>query len=160
MSTKASQEVVIIEAEIAVSRAKGRCPWPSQSFPNGFEFFFERLQIKRIEKCAYPADQGLAVLSPCEDDDCVTILVDEPARLGGVLRRYYDQERAELRVPGRLCTIWLGVSQFKLMDLLQSQAPEAITEALALAVLARNYTTITAQVQGGKYTERRAQAPA
>jgi hypothetical protein len=46
------------------------------------------------------------------------------------------------------------------MDLLQSQAPEAITEALMVAVLDRNYATITAQVQGGKYTERREKAPA
>ncbi len=147
---------VVIDATIDTGSIWARCPWPSPHFPHGFEFSFESLGLKKIEECEDKEDVGDITLNPDADCPWVMVRVDDPNLLPPAARA--DCEDGMLQVPWPYCLKTLGVSHFKLIDLLLDQRESEIEEALTRQLVARDYTTIRMLVTDGVYTETRQRA--
>ena len=149
---------VIVEARIESWKVWGKCPWPNKSFPFGFEFSFESLILKKIDECEDKEDVGLVLLNPDDNNPYVVVRVDDADLLPSEAFDLHDDDEGSVRVPWNRCEKWLGVSHFKLMDILLEQNRAGIDEALSEVIIARDYDTITMTMTGGKYSEKRERA--
>lgn len=150
---------VYLEARIDTWDIWSICPWPNVHFPFGFEFSFPALKVRKLEKCEFPEDNGMVVYNPDTTFEHVLVRVDDPERLPADAKSFMNDEN-ELRVPFSKCESWLGVSHWKLIELLEEHGIVQLIDALAVRVMAREYVVVTLTMEGKVFHEKREPAPA
>lgn len=149
---------IIVEGRIETWSIWGNCPWPTRYFPFGFEFSFVSLLFRQLEECEVASDNGLTILNPdVKDNPYVLVRVNHPEFLPAAVKQQIDE--GEIQVSLNKCQDWLGLSHWKLIDLLHEQQEDKLKHQISLQLDARDYHTITMMVHDGKYTEKRETAP-
>lgn len=148
----------IVKAVCETWKIWADCPWGNRFFPNGFEYSLDSVLGQRLEGLTGvdAFDNGFHLFSP--DPNCTGVLVrvNEPDLFDAetLNQLNYDPEDGAIVVPYNKCEEILGVSHFKLVDLLHHQRKEEMEDALTVQVNARRYGTIEMFTDGKKYKEK------
>ncbi len=145
----------IVSARIETGLITARCPWPNKHFPLGFEFRFESLRFNRLEECPDEKDNGATVFNPDRDNPYVRVLInDQDAVFPDEMQKAIDDEHM-MKVPFTKCEDWLGVTHWKMIDVLDYDCTSQLNDAISETLLARDYTVITMCLVNGVYHEAR-----
>ena len=139
-------KITIVKARVN-KRFHGICHFPSKYFPYGFEFVLDELVISRAE------EEDEFMWSPGGSYVEIVPLGDEGTE---IVRKFGEKiVMSDVDEDGSVMTFTiayvhceeiLGVSHFKLSDLLWMQKEEEIKDGYMNQVLSRNYTVTVTEV--------------
>lgn len=127
--TIASKAVLghVVEGRIETGDLWTTCLFPCEVYPFGFEFAFESLLFKRFE----PDDSREApdrIINPDPDNNYVNV-------------RDVVGIREEVRISFLQCETVLGVSHWKLIDILEHNKLVSLSDAVLTVLNSREYKT-------------------
>jgi hypothetical protein len=130
--------------DLSVDLLKADCPFPNEFFPYGFEFSLCGINA------AMDDDTKDIIYNPHKDGDVLVYCTEEEA--SAVIKEFKEQGLYEsgdmecgdfeyLNVPYRLCDQILGVSRWKLVDLLWQQKENELYDEIMVRILDRDFVT-------------------
>lgn len=137
----------ILSGKIETGNISGFCRWPNKFFPFGFEFRIESLTFRRFE-----GKQTDTILNP-DPDNLVAIVRWDEDKLPKSLQNSYDEDDGTVEIPSGQCEKFLGISFWKLIELLEEQHKNEIYDAIYAVLNSRDYDIVSLVWEKGKVKE-------